>query len=109
MKIKMNTTSSTPDVTLNFVKNQIRDVTVEEARYWHNLGVCTLLEPYPGEAEKAVITAPEKSVIKPPETAKVAVAPEPVKAPVAPPAVPAGKSQSVASAKAATWGTPETK
>lgn len=105
MKIKMKTTSCTPDPKLNFVKNQEREVTPEEARYWHNLGICDLLEPYPSGAEKAVISAPERAVVKPTETAKVAVSHEPAKPPVAAPVKPTG----VASAKAATWGTPEVK
>lgn len=105
MKIKMKTTSCGPDPTFNFNKGQVRDVTVEEARYWHSAGVCELIDLYPADAEKAVLKAPEKAVVKPAETAKAVVTPEPTKLPVAQPA----SSTTVASAKAATWGTPEVK
>lgn len=117
MKIKMLTTKCGPNSSENWAEGQKRDVSVEEAQYWHKLGICDLLEPFPSEVQKAVVapvevavvSAPEKAVIKPTETAKVVVSPEAAKAPVVPPAVPAGKSNSVASAKAATWGTPEAK
>jgi len=110
MKIKMLTTKCGPVSSENWVEGQKRTVCDEEGEYWIKMGVATLIEKsVVAPAEKAVITAPERAVIKPTETAKAAVAPEVVKAPVAPPAVPAGKSQSVASAKATTWGTPEVK
>ena len=114
MKIKMLTTKCGPVSSENWNEGQVRNVCVEEARYRIEVEhTAKALEPYPTDvektvvapAEKATITAPERAVIKPTETAKVVVAPEPIKAPVAPPAVPAGKSNSVASAKAATWGT----
>lgn len=106
MKIKMLTTSCGPDPKYNFNEGQKRNVTPEEARYWHEKGYCELLEPYPSEvekavidpAEKAVVAAPEKAVIKPPETVAVKVSPEPVKAAATAPVKPA---------KAAAWGTPE--
>lgn len=117
MKIKMLTTKCGPVSSENWAEGQKRNVCVDEARYWEKLGVCVVLEPYPSDVEKAVvapaekadISAPERAVIKSTETAKVMISPEPVKAPVAPPAIPASKSASVASAKAATWGTPEVK
>lgn len=117
MKIKMLTTKCGPVSSENWAEGQTRDVCVEEARYWHERGICELLEPFPSgvekaviaPAEKATISAPERAVIKPTETARVAVVPEPVKVPVAPPTVLAGKSNSVASAKAAIWGTPGVK
>ena len=105
MKIKMNTSKCGPIVSENWTESEVREVCADEARYWHKAGVCTLLEPYPGEAEKAVVTAPERAVVKPTETAKATVTPEVVKAPVAPPVRPV----TVASATAATWGTPEVK
>lgn len=110
MKIKMLTTKCGPISSENWNEGQKRNVCDEEGEYWIKQGIAVLIEKSVVEpAEVAIITAPERAVIKPTETAKVAVAPEPVKAPVAPPAVPAGKSNSVASAKAATWGTPEVK
>ena len=105
MKIKMLTTKSGPVVAENWTAGEEREVCVEEARYWHAAKVCNPLEPYPGEAGKAVSAAPERAVIKPTETAKAVVTPELVKVPVAAPA----KSTTVASVKAATWGTPEVK
>lgn len=120
MKIKMLTTSAGPDPKANWCEGDTRDVCVEEARYWYTRGVCKIVEPFPEDIEKAIGITPEKAVVKPPETAvtvpsmiaKVAVTDPVVKPPVkAPdvPAVPAGKSNSVVSAKAATWGTPEVK
>lgn len=70
MKIKMLTTSCGPDPNFNFTEGQVRDVSVEEARYWDRAGVCTLLEPYPANAEKAVVAPVEKAVVTPPETAE---------------------------------------
>lgn len=118
MKIKMLTTKCGPISSENWAEGQVRNVCVEEARYRIEVEhTAKALEPYPSDAEKAVvapaekavITAPERAVVRPTELAKVAVPPEPVKVPVAPPAVPAGKSNSVASTKAATWGTPGVK
>lgn len=110
MKIKMLTTKCGPVSSENWVEGQKRNVCDEEGDYWIKMGIATLIEKsIVSPAEKAVITAPERAVVKPTETAKAMAPSEPVKAPVAPPAVPAGKSASVASAKAATWGTPEVK
>lgn len=110
MKIKMLTTKCGPVSSENWVEGQKRNVCDEEGEYWIKQGIAVLIEKsVVAPAEKAVISAPERAVVKPTETAKVIVAPEVVKAPVTPLAVPAGKSNSVASAKAATWGTPEAK
>jgi hypothetical protein len=88
MKIKMLTTASGSDPTYNFSEGEIRDVSPEEARYWHEAKVCTLLEPYPGDAEKPTLKPSEKAVVKTPETAKGNAATAPVKPPVAAPAAP---------------------
>lgn len=69
MKIEMTTTASGPDPNLNWNKGQVRDVCADEARYWHEAGVCNLLEPYPADAEKAVNAPVQKAVVTPPETA----------------------------------------
>lgn len=69
MKIKMLTTASGADPQFNFSEGEVRDVTVEEARYWDKAGVCTLLEPYPSDAEKTVVAPTQKAVVMPPETA----------------------------------------
>lgn len=71
MKIKMLTTSAGPDPQFNFTEGDERNVTVEEARYWDKAGVCTLLEPYPSDAEKAIVVPAQKAVVTPPETATV--------------------------------------
>lgn len=88
MKIKMLTTSCGPDPNFNFTEGQVCDVTVDEARYWHEAGVCTLLEPYPAEAEKAVVAPVQKAIVAPPETAKGKVSPAAEKASATPPASP---------------------
>lgn len=74
MKIKMLTTASGPDPQFNFTEGEERNVSVEEARYWDKVGVCTLLEPYPSDAEKPTLKASEKAVVTTPEKAVVASA-----------------------------------
>lgn len=93
MKIKMLTTKCGPNPEENWKEGQVRNVCVDEARYWHEMGVCTLLEPYPAP-EKAVVAPAQKAVVMPPETAgKGKTASAPVQAPVAPPASPDAAAQ----------------
>jgi hypothetical protein len=113
MKIKMLTTSCGPDPKFNFNEGQKRNVSVEEARYWFEMGVCELLEPWP--VEKAVVAAPEKAVVIPAEKAVISPPETAAKgkgkattfgAPVAPPASPVA-TKSIADVPE--WGKPEVK
>jgi hypothetical protein len=108
MKIKMLTTSAGPDINSNWCEGDVREVCVDEARHWYKHGVCKLIEPFPEDAEKMLGIVTEKAVVKPPETA---VAPPAMvnKGKVMPPAEVAATGNTVTSAKAATWGTPEVK
>jgi hypothetical protein len=106
MKIKMLTTKCGPISSENWVEGQKRTVCDDEGEYWIKQGIAVLIEKSVVKpAEKAVISVPERAVVKPTETAKGAVPLEAVKAPVAA----LVKPVTVASAKAATWGTPEVK
>lgn len=107
MKIKMLTTKCGPISTENWAEGQKRNVCDEEGEYWIKMGVAVLIEKSVVKpAEKAVIIAPERAVVKPAETAKVTPSIEPAKPPVK---APVASENTVASAKAQTWGTPEVK
>lgn len=97
MKIKMLTTKCGPDPTENWLTGDERDVSVEEARYWHAANVCTPLEPYPADAQKAVVSPPQKAVAASHETAKVIVGRQAV-------APPAASAEDVKINLAPAWG-----
>lgn len=100
MKIKMLTTKCGPISSENWVEGQKRNVSVEEARYWEKIGVCSVLEPYPAP-ETAVVKPVEKAVVKPAETATAHKTATQVSTPAT--------TTGVASTKPAAWGTPEVK
>ena len=67
----MKTTSCGADPKFNFNAGQIRDVSIDEARYWFDLRLCELIDEFP-KSEKAVVKPAEKAVVKPEEKAVVA-------------------------------------
>lgn len=66
MKIRMLTTSCGPDSKFNFDKNQIRDVSEEEAKYWHDRKLCELIDDFK-EPPKPSSVGVEKAVVVPSE------------------------------------------
>ena len=66
MLIKMITTSCGPDSKFNFTKGQIRDVSTEEAKYWHERKLCELVDDFK-EPPKPSLVGVEKAVVVPSE------------------------------------------
>jgi hypothetical protein len=100
-EIKLHTTASGPDGVWHPGKHSVPDEFAADlvaGKFAEHAVV--------GPSEKAVVQPPQKAVVKPSETAKGITGTEPVKPPVA---APASSGNTVASNKAATWGTPEVK
>ena len=108
MKIKMLTTKSGPIANENWHEGQIRTVCDDEGEYWIKLGVASIIEKsVVAPVEKATIAPTQKAVVAPSEVSEKGKAKgDASKQPVTPPAL---SSNTVPSAKAQTWGTPEVK